>query len=78
MHPRREEFDCVIGMICFEPEQAQIAIDAFAVGHTQHFVFCSTVDAYTKDPKNYPISRILRKTQGRNFRMPTARRSVKI
>jgi nucleoside-diphosphate-sugar epimerase len=48
------EFDCVIDMICFEPEQAQIAIDAFA-GHTQHFVFCSTVDAYTKDPKNYPI-----------------------
>jgi nucleoside-diphosphate-sugar epimerase len=38
-------YDAVIDMICFNPDQATTAINAFA-GKTEHFVFCSTVCTY--------------------------------
>lgn len=47
-------FDCVIDMMCFTPEQAESAVRAFQ-GRIQHFVFCSTVDVYTKPPLRYPV-----------------------
>lgn len=47
-------FDCVIDMICFRPEQAESAIRAFS-GCTDHFIFCSTVDVYSKPANRYPI-----------------------
>jgi len=47
-------FDCVIDMICFNPEQAASAIRAFT-GRVGQFVFCSTVDVYTKPPATFPV-----------------------
>ena len=47
-------FDAVIDMICFLPEDAESAIRAFK-GKTGQYIFCSTVDAYTKPTLRYPI-----------------------
>ncbi|WP_435319237.1 NAD-dependent epimerase/dehydratase family protein [Haloarchaeobius sp. TZWSO28] len=44
--------DCVIDMVCFTPEQAREAVDAFA-GSTQ-YVFCSTVDVYHRPTASVP------------------------
>ena len=48
-------FDCVIDMVCFQPEEAHSAVRAFR-GRTDHFIFCSTVDVYTKPAARYPIT----------------------
>ena len=48
------EFDCVIDMVCFRPEQAESDIRAFK-GRTGQLIFCSTVDVYKKPPKTFPI-----------------------
>lgn len=48
-------FDCVYDMICYTPEDADSAIQAFA-GQTRQLVFCSTVDVYTKYAERYPIT----------------------
>jgi len=47
-------FDCVIDMVCFLPEEAESAIRAFQ-GRVRQYIFCSTVDVYTKPAKHYPI-----------------------
>jgi nucleoside-diphosphate-sugar epimerase len=47
-------YDCVIDMICFEPEDAIKDISLFK-GRTEQFIFCSTVDVYPKTPASYPI-----------------------
>jgi nucleoside-diphosphate-sugar epimerase len=47
-------WDCVIDMICFIPEQAASAVRAFR-GRTAHYVFCSTVDVYTKPAPRLPV-----------------------
>ena len=47
-------WDCVIDMVCFSPEQAESAIRAFA-GRTAQYLFCSTVDVYTKPAARYPV-----------------------
>jgi nucleoside-diphosphate-sugar epimerase len=41
----KKNFDVVIDMICFTPEQAVADIHAFS-GHCNHFIFCSTVCTY--------------------------------
>jgi nucleoside-diphosphate-sugar epimerase len=46
--------DCVIEMIGFVPEEVASAVRALR-GRTRHFIFCSTVDVYTKAPQRYPI-----------------------
>jgi len=51
---KEDHFDCVIDMVCFTPEQAQSDIRAFE-GKTDHFIFCSTVDVYTKPPATFPV-----------------------
>ena len=48
-------YDCVIDMICFEPEDAAKDIALFK-GRTEQFIFCSTVDVYPKTPSCYPLS----------------------
>jgi nucleoside-diphosphate-sugar epimerase len=48
-------FDCVIDMICYEPEDAQCDIEVFR-GRTTQFILCSTVDVYSKTPQRYPVS----------------------
>jgi nucleoside-diphosphate-sugar epimerase len=48
-------FDCVIDMICFEPEDA-IKDAILFKNRTEQFIFCSTVDVYSKTPDHYPIT----------------------
>jgi nucleoside-diphosphate-sugar epimerase len=47
-------WDCVIDMVCYQPAEAESAVRAFA-GRADHYVFCSTVDVYTKPAPRYPI-----------------------
>jgi nucleoside-diphosphate-sugar epimerase len=46
-------FDCVIDMVCFQPEQAESAVRAFS-GRAEQFIFCSTVDVYSKPGVRMP------------------------
>ncbi len=48
-------FDCVIEMIGFVTEEIESDIRAFS-GRVDQFIFCSTVDVYTKPSKFYPIT----------------------
>jgi nucleoside-diphosphate-sugar epimerase len=48
-------FDCVIEMIGFVPEEVESDVRAFS-GRTSQFIFCSTIDVYTKPAKRYPIT----------------------
>ena len=54
-------FDCVIDMFCFLPEEAESAVRAFA-GRTGQYIFCSTVDVYTK-----PCCRVSHYRSSRTF-----------
>ena len=47
-------FDAVIDMIGFVPADIESAIRAFR-GSIGQFIFCSTVDVYTKPAQHYPI-----------------------
>ncbi len=49
------EVDCVIDMVCFSPEQAEAAVDAFA-GEIEQYVLCSTVDVYHRPPARNPVT----------------------
>ncbi len=46
-------FDCVIDMVCFTPAQAESVVRACA-GRTTQFIFCSTVDVYSRPAPRYP------------------------
>ena len=48
-------FDCVIDMVCFLPEDAESAVRAFRA-RVEQYIFCSTVDVYTKPAKRYPVT----------------------
>ncbi len=48
-------FDCVIDMVGFAPEDTASAVRAFA-GRTAHFIFCSTVDVYKKPASRLPYT----------------------
>jgi nucleoside-diphosphate-sugar epimerase len=47
-------FDVAIDMVAFEPEDVESAIRAFD-GRVRQYVFCSTVDVYTKPAACYPV-----------------------
>jgi nucleoside-diphosphate-sugar epimerase len=47
-------FDCVVDMICFEPDDAAKDIKLFK-GRTKQFIFCSTVDVYPKNGEAFPV-----------------------
>lgn len=49
------DYDCVIDMICFEPEDAVKDVALFRK-RTKQFIFCSTVDVYPKTASKYPIN----------------------
>ena len=59
-------FDCVIDMVCYLPEEAESAIRAFK-GRTGQYVFCSTVDVYTKPAAAYPITEAAEKLPSEKF-----------
>lgn len=46
--------DCAIDMVCYTPEEAAGAVGALR-GRVGHYLFCSTVDVYTKPAPLYPI-----------------------
>ncbi|GCE10795.1 NAD-dependent epimerase/dehydratase family protein [Tengunoibacter tsumagoiensis] len=48
-----ERFDCIIDMVCYTPEEANSAVRAFS-GRTGQYIFCSTVDVYTRPADGYP------------------------
>ncbi|MDZ4721543.1 MAG: NAD-dependent epimerase/dehydratase family protein [Roseiflexaceae bacterium] len=50
-------FDCVIDMLTFTPDHAQSAVEAFQ-GRTGQYIFCSTVDVYSKPASRYPLREI--------------------
>jgi nucleoside-diphosphate-sugar epimerase len=50
-----QTFDCVIDMVCYKPDDAKSVVETFQ-GKVGHYVFCSTVDVYTKPAPRYPIT----------------------
>lgn len=48
-------YDCVIDMVAYEPADAVSDVEVFR-GRTAQFLFCSTVDVYTKTPRSYPVT----------------------
>lgn len=48
-------FDCVIDMVGFEPADGESAVRAFQ-GRIGQFIFCSTVDVYTKPASRLPYT----------------------
>jgi len=52
---RSLDVDCVIDMICFDAEQAERAVEAFA-GEVELYVFCSTVDVYHRPLATNPVT----------------------
>ena len=49
------DLDCVIDMVCFTPDQAERAIEAFGDDIDQ-YLFCSTVDVYHRPPERNPVT----------------------
>lgn len=49
------EFDCVIDMCCYLPDEAESVVHAFS-GRIGQYIFTSTVDVYTKPAAHYPIT----------------------
>jgi nucleoside-diphosphate-sugar epimerase len=47
-------FDVVMDMVAFRPEDTESAICAFR-GRIAQYIFCSTVDVYTKPAAHYPV-----------------------
>jgi nucleoside-diphosphate-sugar epimerase len=47
-------FDCVIDMVAYHPDDARSAVRAFR-GRIGQYIFCSTVDVFTKPARCYPI-----------------------
>lgn len=47
-------FDCVIDMVAYHPDDARSAVRAFR-GQVGQYIFCSTVDVYTKPAPSYPV-----------------------
>ncbi|AEH36882.1 NAD-dependent epimerase/dehydratase family protein [Halopiger xanaduensis] len=52
---READPDCVVDMVCFTPEQASEAVDAFG-GAIEQYVFCSTVDVYHRPLERNPAT----------------------
>jgi len=59
-------FDCVIDMFCFLPKEAESAVRAFK-GRTGQYIFCSTVDVYTKPAITYPIVETAERKPSKKF-----------
>lgn len=59
-------FDCVIDMVCYLPKEAESAVRAFK-GRTGQYIFCSTVDVYTKPATAYPITEAAERLPSEKF-----------
>ncbi len=47
-------FDCIIDMVCFDPDEATSSIRACR-GRVGHYIFCSSVTVYNKSGDGYPL-----------------------
>jgi nucleoside-diphosphate-sugar epimerase len=47
-------YDAVVDMVAFRSEDVESAIRAFG-GRIEQYIFCSTVDVYTKPARSYPV-----------------------
>jgi len=47
-------FDCLIDMVAYHTDDVRSAIRAFG-GKVEQYIFCSTVDVYTKPARSYPV-----------------------
>jgi nucleoside-diphosphate-sugar epimerase len=61
-----QKFDCVIDMVCYKPEDAMSAVETFQ-SNVGHYIFCSTVDVYTKPSPRYPITEDVPRQPSREF-----------
>lgn len=59
-------FDAVIDMVGFTPSDADVAIEVFG-GKVPQYVFCSTVDVYTKTVGAYPLTEDAERAPSRSF-----------
>ncbi len=59
-------WDCVMDMVGYKPDDGESVVRAFA-GRTAHFIFCSTVDVYTKPAAQYPIREDAAREPSREF-----------
>jgi nucleoside-diphosphate-sugar epimerase len=59
-------FDCAIDMIGYALEDVESAVRAFG-GRVKQYIFCSTVDVYTKRPKGYPVTEDTERTPYPSF-----------
>lgn len=59
-------FDCVIDMVGFVGEDIKSAVRAFG-GRIGQYVFCSTVDVYSKRVKSYPIKEDEKRNPSKSF-----------
>lgn len=60
-------FDCVIDMVCYRPEEASCAVRTFR-RRVGQYIFCSTVDVYTKPARRYPIREDAERRPSSEFR----------
>lgn len=51
----QEPFDCVIDMVCYDPAEAENIVRVFR-GKVGQYIFCSTIDVYSKPSKTYPYT----------------------
>jgi nucleoside-diphosphate-sugar epimerase len=60
-------FDCVVDMVCYKLDDAKNAVETF---HSKvgQYIFCSTVDVYTKPASHYPITEEAQRQPSREFR----------
>lgn len=59
-------YDAVIDMVAFRPQDVESAIRAFG-GRVEQYVFCSTVDVYTKPAARYPVREDAERKPSRTF-----------
>jgi nucleoside-diphosphate-sugar epimerase len=59
-------WDAVIDMVAFVPADVESALRAFR-GRTTQYVFCSTVDVYTKPAARYPITEDAERQPAQSF-----------
>jgi nucleoside-diphosphate-sugar epimerase len=50
-----QTFHCVIDMVGYKPDDAKSVVETFQ-GKVGQYIFCSTVDVYTKPASRYPIT----------------------
>lgn len=59
-------FDVVVDLACYEPQDAEAAVQTFA-GRIEQYLFVSTVDVYTKPASVYPVTEDAERNPRKSF-----------